>query len=310
MSVVKEELCFRSFNQENTVVGYVYIPQKEQIKGVIQIIHGMAEHFGRYQELCDFFAQKGYVVCGHDQVGHGKTAFSVQNLGYFGEERPGVQTLVEDVHYLQVFAARRFRKVPYFLLGHSMGSFVARVYASQYGSEINGLILSGTGSGLGIATPFIRAIIESDIEKHGSKYVNKRFDKVSFGGYNRKIKSAKTAFDWLSRDSERVKNYISDDFCGFVFTNNGYQTVTELITLANEKSTFRLLTNTLPILLISGDKDPVGNYGKGVRQVVLQMERAGLTNIECHLYENGRHEILQEINRHEVFEDISKWLEK
>lgn len=310
MKVIKEELCFRSYNQENTVVGYLYIPQTEQIRGVLQIVHGMAEHMGRYEEFGKFMAEQGYVVCGHDQVGHGKSALDAENRGYFGNIKPGYETLVEDVHYLQVATARRFRKVPYFLLGHSMGSYIARLYAAKYGNALTGLILSGTGSGIGPLTAVAQTLLSIDTQRNGEKHVNKRFDKLAFGGLNSEIKNPISSYDWITRDPDRLANYLEDEECGFIFTNNGYTTLMDLMYKCNEKSTFQKTPKDLPILLIAGSADPCGNYGKGVTKVAKQLEEAGVHQVDYILYAGARHEILQEINREEVENDVFDWIEE
>lgn len=271
-------------------------------KAVIQLVHGMAEHIDRYDEAARALAEAGFAVVGHTHLGHGSAA---KIKGYFGE-KDGWQHLIDDVHILRQRTQRYFPGVPYIILGHSMGSFVVRCYLMQYAEGLAGAILSGTGffpkpvvmAGLGLSN----LVCLFGGEKKPSKLINN----VAFGANNKAFKNARTPFDWLSRMDEEVDKYIADPYCGFLFTGSGYR---DMFRGLNRLTKVSGIPAELPVLLFSGDKDPVGS-GDGVNKVAKQLREAGVKQVDVKLYPDGRHEMFNEINREEVWQDITDWVNK
>ena len=285
--------------------GVVYLPDGE-VRGTVQVVHGMAEYIGRYDALLRFFAEHGFVAFGHDHLGHGQTAQSEEELGFLAHE-DGWKRLVEDVDVFADAVAEEFPGKKRILFGHSMGSFVVRLYAARYGEKLGGLIVMGTGgsnpaAGAGIATAkLIRAL-------HGEKHVSGMVNSLAFGKYNDRTEK-RTAFDWLSCDEGNVQRYIADPLCGFPFTVSAMIDLVTLNKLSNENAAFADVPKTLPILLVSGAEDPVGDYGKGPIEVADRYRVAGVKAVTCKLYEKARHEILQESCRETVLADLLAWIE-
>ena len=291
---------FPSAGGKQQVYGLAYVP--EQPRGMVQIAHGMAEHMGRYREFMDVLAKQGYIVFGSDHLGHGKTAKSKEELGDFGPQ-DGFDRLVTDLHQMTMYMQGQYPGMPVFFLGHSMGSFALRLYLTRYGKELQGAVLSGTGGKRAGA-----ALMGALCRKGGGK-PNRLVDRLAFGSFNRGIPHPRTSFDWLSRDGERVDDYIADPLCGFLFTTRSFGELFSAIARCNRPETFRQ-TPDLPLLLISGDKDPVGAYGKGVQQVAENYRQAGLHQVECRLYPGARHEVLNETNREQVYQDVLAFLDE
>ncbi len=297
---------FKGSNQQEIFVRK-WEPEISEIKGVLQIAHGMAEHSGRYTEFGDFMTKNGFVVFVNDHIGHGQTAKTVQNLGFFGKKN-GWHFLVNDVIKLNEIILQQFPDKPVFLMGHSMGSFAVRTAIAKYSPKIKGAIISGTNAQSGALIKFgIFMAWLQGILKNKAK-PSKLLDKLSFGKYNTFFKPNKTPFDWLSRDNDRNKNYVDDPFCGTVFSNRFFFDMLSMILFVNKKSTFDKVPKNLPILMFSGTKDPVGNFSKDVQKVYNNYRNSGVNDIKLKLYEDGRHEMLNETNRQEVYNDILNWL--
>ena len=271
-------------------------------KAVIQLVHGMAEHIDRYDETARALCDAGFAVVGHTHLGHGPSA---KLLGYFADEN-GWQHLIDDVHLLRQRTEKHLPGVPYILLGHSMGSFVVRCYLMQYADGLSGAVLSGTGyfpkpivmAGLGLAN----LVCLLGGEKKPSKLINN----VAFGANNKAFKNARTPFDWLSRVDAEVDKYAADPYCGFLFTGSGYR---DMFRGLNRLTQISNMPKELPVLFFSGDKDPVGS-GDGVNKVANEFRRAGLSKVDVKLYPDGRHEMFNESNRQEVWQDLIAWVNK
>lgn len=264
-----------------------------QPRAVIQLVHGMAEHMDRYDGAARAFVASGFAVVGHTHLGHGPQA---ETLGWFAEKN-GWQCLVEDVHRLRQQTQRQFPGVPYFILGHSMGSFVVRCYMLQHGEGLAGIILSGTGffarpvalSGLMVA----RLVCLLGGERKPSKLI----DRIAFGTDSK---------DWLSRDAAVVQAYLEDPYCGFVFTGGAYR---DFFGGLNSLVCLSAVPEDLPVYFFSGEDDPVGK-GNGVHKAAAQLRAAGARHVTVKLYPQGRHEMLNEINRDEVYQDVISWINK
>lgn len=275
------------------------------VKGVVQIAHGMAEHSNRYARFAMELCKRGYAVFVSDHLGHGTSVASDEELGYFGED--GGNSLVEDMYSLTKIAKQQYPHVPFFLFGHSMGSFLSRKYTAKYGHMLDGVIYCGTSGpnpAVGVAIALTNYMIKAEGEHYRSSFI----DSLAFGTYNKKTQK-KTKFDWLSRDEKEVEKYINDKYCGFLFTTNGFKTLFSVLKEVSAKSWYNAVPEDLQILLISGDKDPVGEYGKGVTEVFKTLRKTNHSNVILKLYPEARHELLNELNRDEVTADVLGWLD-
>ena len=275
-------------------------------KAVVQIVHGIAEYAERYDAFARFLNAHGIAVVAEDHMGHGKSVGNDLPLGYF---YGGWLAAVADSYSLMKKTMTEYPGIPYILFGHSMGSFIARNYICRYGTGIDAAVIMGTGMQPGAVLR--AALILAGVQKlfYGSRHVSKLIDKMAFGGYGSKIANPRTPWDWLSRDEERVDRYIADPMCGFTFTVNGFGALFTLVSRLHSQENLKAVPKDLPVFMVSGDADPVGDYGKGVRRAYDSLVAAGLKDISLKLYEGARHELLNETNRAEVMEDILKWVQ-
>lgn len=302
-----ETLKYRSSNGREIICADVITPPEGMVpQGIVQIVHGMCEHIGRYHDFMQFLAEHGYVVCAHDQIGHGRSA-AVNGTGYFAP-KDGWDCLVRDVRQLTILIRGRFPSLPVYLFGHSMGSFVSREYITRY-KDLDGVILSGTGGSnpsAGAMAAVIRGMIPLKGEKFRSDWIN---DKV-FGGFNQAFPEEESSFAWLTRDAAEVAKYEADPQCGFVFTLSGYADLMTLIGRVSGEKWAKRVPVELPVYLFSGSCDPVGGMGKGVREVTNLLRQRGLHHLKMKLYPEGRHEMLNELCRQEVYDDVLAWLSR
>jgi len=301
------ELTYPSVNQKSTVYAFRMEPQ-DRLRGVVQIAHGMAERISRYFDFAEFLTDRGFVVVGNDHLGHGKTKADNEEYGFFGAFQDK-NLLVEDMHQLTVMTQEEFGDVPYFFLGHSMGSFLLREYITLYGDELNGAIIMGTGNpsptltslGLGVAR-FIGAL-------RGDRYRSPFISNMAFGSYNKKIPDSKSPHDWLSSVKSVVEAFDNDESTGFRFTMNGFEHMFVNILFAISDQSFKRTPHNLPLLLIGGEQDPVGGYGKEVSEVAKKYRVAGVEDVTEILYPHDRHEVLNEANKETVYADILQWID-
>lgn len=305
----KEEFYFDSRDNDTKLHAVRWMPDSENVAGIVQIVHGMAEYVERYEELAAYLTDRNFVVTGEDHLGHGKSVPEGGQQGYFCEQDPAT-VVVRDVHRLKKMTQELYPGVPYFILGHSMGSFITRNYICRYGTGIDGALILGTGmqsAGLLLASKTVAAI---EGAFRGQRHVSRMMDKAAFGAYNRRIAEKRTDYDWLSRDAERVDAYIADPDCGFVFTVNGFKTLFALISRAKKPENLRKIPAELPIFMASGAEDPVGNYGKGVERAYRSLQGVGVRDLTLKLYPEDRHELMNEPDREQVMADIAEWLTK
>jgi alpha-beta hydrolase superfamily lysophospholipase len=285
-------------------------PEKEiEIKGVVQISHGMQEMIERYENFALFLNQNGYVVIGNDHLGHGLTAGNDADLGYFCPDNMSA-TVVDDLHRVTRYAKKKYKNKPYFLLGHSMGSFMARRYIMRYGDELDGAIICGTGSQTKIILVTGKVVANLIRLVLGDRFRSRFLKANAFGAYQKRIVNPKTDSDWITRDEKVVASYKANKYCNFIFTVNGYRTLFEVLTYIQKEENIKKIPKELPLYFISGEEDPVGNYGAGVRKICRAYQNLGIRNISLKLYPDDRHEVLNELNRDEVYQDVLNWIEK
>lgn len=278
----------------------------EEPRATLQISHGMIEHITRYADFAGFLNSNGISVFGHDHLGHGDT--SPGDLGTIAES-DGDEKLVEDLYLVTQEVEGRCPGVPHFILGHSMGSFVLRRYLTRYGDAVDGAIIVGTGNQPGIAVSLGKLVSKLLISTKGPRYVSPFLNRTALEGNDRRFKEPDLPNRWISRDPQVIEAYNSDPYCSFKFTVSGYRDVFTLIQKVVRREDIEDIPKGLPIILMSGAEDPVGGMGKGVMKAKAGLEKAGLRP-EIRLYEGGRHEILNETNRQEVYSDILSWLDR
>ncbi len=277
--------------------------------GVVQIAHGMAEHSARYQNFAEFLTSKGFIVYANDHRGHKETAGSVEKLGFFAHEN-GWNLVADDMRQLTNIISKENLDLPIFLLGHSMGSLLIRTYITKYKDKIKGVILSGTSGESGFMIKMGKFVAKTIGSLKGKEIPSKLLDSMSFGKFNNAFKPNRTKFDWLSRDENQVDKYVNDPYCGTVFSNRFFYDMVSGVDYNNQKENIDKIPKDLPMLFVSGNSDPVGDFGKGVKKVFEDYKNAGIKNIEIKLYPEARHEILNETNKEEVYQDIVNWIEK
>lgn len=287
---------------------YRWLPlDKNKLKCVVQISHGMAEHAERYREFAEYLNGKGIGVYANDHRGHGKTAGKLENVGYFAD-KSGWDLVVKDMFALSEKIRGENPGVPVFLFGHSMGSFLSRDYIARPESLVEGAILSGTAGDPGMLGNIGILIAKLSCRIKGRTKPDKLLDKLSFGSFNKGIKNPRTKFDWLSRDENSVDKYIDDKYCGGIFSSGFFLDLFQGIKKINKKDNIRNISSELPVYFVSGEKDPVGDNAQSVLKVIESFKKAGIENIEYKFYKDGRHEMLNELNKGEAFSDISRWI--
>lgn len=296
-----QEFYYPSSDGTHQTHAVLWAPEGREIKGVVQLVHGICEYILRYDNFARFLASQGYVVVGNDHLGHGKTATGPQEYGYFSRW----WDLVHDVRTLQLKVKETYPELPYFLLGHSMGSFVARTFLIDYPGSLNGCILSGTGQ-----EPPVTVAAGKFLTGMGDpKKVNKLFYDLSIGAYNKKFAPTRTSADWICRDETVVDAYLADPLCNFPTKAGMNHAMMTGLQYVADKENLRKMDKNLPVLFFAGDQDPVGAMGKGVKKVSGWFREAGMKDVTVKLYPGGRHEMLNETNKEEVYADVLAWLE-
>lgn len=304
MAYTKSSGTFLSDDQKTSCKYYIYTPEANP-KAIVQICHGMLEYMERYEHVAAFLTEHGYIVCGEDHLGHGNTAVTPEDYGYFGSG--GFDGLVNNVEKLRLMMRKRYRSLPYIMLGHSMGSFIVRQYVVDYKNEIDALVICGTSGGDEPLT--VGIMLTSLLSKiFGERYRSNFVRKMSFMGYNNRFIDEKDPFSWLTRDKDCRTAFASDPKVSFTFTLNGYNTMLRLLKSVSSEEWANEVPKGLPIYMISGTEDPVGHDGKGVKAVYDRLSEAEICNLKIKLYEGARHELFNEINREEVLSDLLEWL--
>ncbi len=280
---------------------------KDSVKGIINIAHGMAESGIRYERFTKTLVDNGFIVYAGEHRGHGLTCSNIEDLGYICDN-DGFHTMVEDLKEINNFIKEENLNLPIIIMGHSMGSFLVQRYIEEYGDTVNGAIISGTNGNPGLILNFGIFISSIEMRIRGRKAKSKLLDGMIFGTYNKRIHKNKTRVDWLTRDEEEVEKFINEPYCGTVFTTSFFNDLMKGLKVIHKEENLNKIPKNLPILIFSGDADPVGRYGKGLDNLINLYKSLGIKNLHYKIYKDGRHEMLNEINKDEVFEDIINWL--
>lgn len=305
MTYEKEIHHFKSSNASTTISCYVYKPEGTP-RAIVQISHGMCEYVERYEDFIHFLNDNQIIVCGNDHLGHKGSSGDKNSLGYFAPQR-GWTYLYEDLARMTRIIKKQYPEIPLFLFGHSMGSFVSKAYLTKYASLIDGVILCGTSGRNPLI--YLGRIMASLVRRiKGERFRSKFLNQLLFGTYNSHYSSNKTPYDWLTRDERIIEKYMADPYCNFVFTASAFCDLLALNDFTSSKKWYKQIPQQLPMLIVSGDMDPVGNWGSGIREVEGRLKKEGLTDLTCKLYPDFRHEILNETGREKPYQDILDWL--
>ena len=299
---------FPSCDGTHQIFARQWLPTEGQPKAVVQIVHGVSEYIDRYAAVARYLADHGFLVVGCDHLGHGRTALGPEEYGFFTEQK-GWHTVSGDVRRLRTLMGQKYPDLPYFLLGHSMGSFLARTYLIDWPGTLTGAILSGTGQEAPamVTAGWHMANLVSKLS--GQRAHSKLVEKLSFGAYNKQFAPTRTRADWISRDEAVVDAYIADPLCEFLPTAGMFRDMMEGLQYIANKNNLKKMDPATPVYIFSGDHDPVGGNGEGVQKVAGFFRDAGTEDLTVKLYPDGRHEMMNELNRDEVFADLLAWLD-
>lgn len=303
----KEDLFYDSRDNRTKIHAICWIPESAPIRGILQIAHGMMEYIDRYDDFARNLSEAGYVVAGNDHLGHGDSVSKEEDRGFFCD-KGGDRILIEDMHELMNIMKKRYPSVPYFMLGHSMGSFLVRRYITIYGKEIQGAVIVGTGCQPYILVKTGELLTGLIASVKGWRYRSRFINNLAIGGYNRRFEPVKTPFDWLTRDERVVEAYRKDPRTDFIFTLNAYYHMFRGMSQLYRKKNLERMPKDLPVIFLSGDEDPVGDFGKGVLRAYESFRKSGMKNVSIKLYKGSRHEIINELDRETVYKDITEWM--
>ena len=302
----KSTFEFLSADKGTKIHAVKWEPDTEKIQGILQITHGMVEYIERYEAFAEYMTNQGFLVVGHDHLGHGASVVSSEYWGYFAKQN-GSDILVEDMNTLRIMTQKEYPELPYFMLGHSMGSFMLRKYLSKYGQNLRGAIIMGTGSQPDKMVKLGKRVCKFLAVFRGWSHRSKLVNNMAFSGNNKRFEAEGTSA-WLTKDKEIVASYNKEPRCTFIFTLNGFYNLFDTIHYINQPEHMDSIPKELPLFFVSGEDDPVGNYGAGVKEAYEAYERVGIEDITWKLYPTDRHEILNELDKEKVYEDIYAWM--
>lgn len=305
---MKREFYFLSKDERTKIHAIEWIPEGKP-KAVLQMCHGMVEFIDRYDAFAEFLCSNGFYVVGHDHLGHGKSVTTSSNLGFF-HEKNGNECVIGDIHQLRVTTEKKYPQLPYFMMGHSMGSFLVRQYIGTYGVGLSGAIIMGTGYQPNLILGAGRFVCRVIALFRGWHCRSSLVDGMAVGAYEKEYSDLTDGSSWLTKDAEIVKQYRMDPNCGFMFTVNAYYHMFGGMLKANKQEKAGAVPKSLPILFVAGKDDPVGDYGRGVKKVLKIYKKNEMRDVKIKLYENDRHEILNELDKEQVYQDLLWWLEK
>lgn len=301
----KEEFYYASHDKLTKIHAVRWEPEGEP-RAVLQLIHGMVEYVDRYDHFARYMTERGFVVVGNDHLGHGKSVNSEDDLGFFAEEN-GNRVVLQDIHRLRKLTQVRYPGLPYFMLGHSMGSFLLRQYLLRDGRTLSGAVIMGTGNQPGFILQAGCMICRAMAGVKGWRYRSGLVHFMAMGSYNKKFKAEGRKSSWISSDAAVVEKYEGDALCSFEFTLNAYYNMMTGMYELTKKENLERMPRDLPLFLVSGRDDPVGGFGKSVEDLYRQYIELGMTDVKVKLYDRDRHEVLNEKDKDTVFEDLGKW---
>lgn len=302
-----KDFYFNSSTGKNKIHARMCVPDAEP-RAIVQIIHGIAEYIDRYDEFMSFLADNGIIAVGTDHLGHGKSIESEEQTGFFAYDN-GWDYAVRDEEVLRLAMHENYPELPIIVFGHSMGSFMARTLLIRYPDAFNAAIISGTGNqGAALVNGglFMGNLVTG---LKGAHHYSKFLNNLAFGSYNKIYDNPKTEYDWLSRDESNVQKYIDDPLCGFIPSCSLFRDMMTGVKFITNKKNLTAMNKDMPVYFMSGDMDPVGECGKGVQKAYNNFLEAGMKDVSIKLYPGGRHEMLNEINKDEVYTDILAWLD-
>lgn len=305
---ITSEFYFPSSDGKTLIHVNQWTPTDRKIVGVVQIAHGVAEYGARYEPFAQYLCSHGFVVVANDHLGHGKSLIAGKPMVYFGE-KDGWWHVVDDIETLRAKVAKVFPDVPYFLFGHSMGSFLSRTHLIRYPGKLDGCILCGTGHQPAAVIAGGKLIADREIRRLGKHAFSVKADNLAFGAYNKAFAPNRTPFDWISASTANVDAYIADPLCGGNTTLGLFRDMLDGLTFITKQSNINQMDKELSVFFIAGDQDPVGDMGKGVRKAHDCFKKAGIRDLNIKLYHGLRHEILNEASRQYVYRDVLDWLE-
>lgn len=307
---VSGDFSFRSADGLSEVAGVLWMPPENvRLRGTVQLVHGMAEHIGRYDAFARTLAARGFAVAGHDHLGHGRSVASPDEWGVL-EAGVGADYLVEDVERVRILLDEGFPGIPHLVFGHSMGSFVTRVFIARHGAGLAGAVVCATGwqpTAALIGGRIVTSVLGS---LRGGAYRSRFVDGLAAGAYARYFDDDGDGLGWLTRDAVVRRAYAEDPACGFTFSVSAYHELFRLIGMAQNRATVARMPHDLPVLLIGGTADPVGSMGGAVPRVAALLKACGARDVEQRLYPDARHELLNETNRDEVVGDVLAWIDR
>ena len=301
------QAAYRTMSDGASVAVYTWLPEQPP-KAVLHIVHGMAEHASRYDDFAKTACKRGFAVVASDHRGHGKTGTKSGLMGYLADG-DGFGRVVDDQKEINAEIRKRYPALPVVIVGHSFGSFVTQEYIERYGATVQAAVLIGS-AGPNPSVFLASLLANFNCAFKGRKSAAKFMNTLVFGSYNNRIKNPHTAFDWLSRDEKEVKKYIDDEYCGFVCTAGFFQDFMRGLKRLHTQEALKSIPVELPVLITAGSADPVSNGGKTLKTLYRMYQNIGMQDVTLKLYENARHEILNETNKEEVKADILSWIEK
>lgn len=304
--MVQNEFTFQSSDQKTAIHAVEWQPEGP-VRAVLQISHGVSEHILRYKSLAEYLTERGFAVAGNDHLGHGESVAPNAPRLYFGPKNSW-QFVVDDLYACRQILGKYFSGIPYFLLGHSMGSFLARTYLIRYPGTVDGAILMGTGQMSPVLITAAKLLVDREIHKLGEEHGSPLIDKLAFGAYNQRFAPNQTAFDWLSCNPENIERYLADPLCGGDPSLGLFREMLNGMAFISKAKNLKKMNRNLPILFLSGEMDPVGDCGRGVRLAYRSFQRAGVRDVSLKLYPNLRHEILNETCQEIIYGDLLQWL--
>ncbi|MBR5140804.1 MAG: alpha/beta fold hydrolase [Clostridia bacterium] len=300
------EITYPSRDGKNTIYACLYTPKFSTAKGIVQIVHGMVDYVERYEPLAEFLAGEGYIVAGNHHLGHGRSAASEEDLGFFGEDC-SVDTILRDVHTFNRYLRDQFPTLPLVIFGHSMGSFISRLYIEKYPHSVKGAVIHGT-SGPVKAVGMGKMLASMIIRTRGARYRSKFLTSIALSRYNSHFPKSEGHNAWLTRDAAAIAGHDDDPYSSFFFTASAYKDLFTMLASSNRREWFSSYPKALPTYVVSGSEDPVGKYGKGPEYVYKHLLMAGCEKLTFKIYSGARHELFLETNRDEFYRDLLCWL--